>query len=383
MKVTRFTLLLIVSLALSAITATGQRPRPQNPPTVRPDRVDAQTQTNQMNVAQELRCRGGDLLQFNVTPSRKDPATGEQMMTVTMSFLREGAAGAQSEGLRASHCGWIDRSMDVKEPWRLIWEDVFSAQARALLDGGLKEPDRSPTAAERWPDAQSIPRYLSTADHYWRFWVRINRDHFDVERNGSWKRSKLTRAPNQTVPMNPRSGNLQIPTQSRQDRIDAGNTTKDLAVGTITAETRWRTEYGVLRDNPTSTSTSAPCRAFSYKATMRTSLGNAVVIGPHHVNDSLVTDQPGYYICRYTFNSLPLNQEITLSASVDDFPALGSESWINGSEAQPPPGNHRTLVGGRSVTLTRDESNVTVKFEMTYAPIRSPGIQRQERKPVR
>jgi hypothetical protein len=44
----------------------------------------------------------------------------------------------------------------------------FGQQAEARHGSPV---DRSPTAAERYPDAQNLPQYLSNSDHYWTFWV--------------------------------------------------------------------------------------------------------------------------------------------------------------------------------------------------------------------
>jgi hypothetical protein len=44
----------------------------------------------------------------------------------------------------------------------------FGQQAEARHGSPV---DRSPTAAERYPDAQNVPQYLSSSDHYWTFWV--------------------------------------------------------------------------------------------------------------------------------------------------------------------------------------------------------------------
>ena len=389
MRIIRTTLLLAISMAVWASSADAQRTRTPRPPTVTTERVDSQTQTRQMNIAQELRCRGGDL-QFNVTPGRTDSATGEQMMNVVMSF-RHGAspAGAQNEGLSSGHCSWIDRAMDGNEPWRLMWEDVDSAQAKALLNGGLSQPDRSPTAAERWPDAHSIPRYLSTPDHYWTFWVRANGDHFDVERNGYWKRSNLDRIPNQTTPMNAPSGNLQLPTMSRQDRVDRGTSTKDFVyIGTVSGEVRWRQDYGLPDSNGSGTPDPLPCRTFRYKAERADGSYVGTVTGEYPSIQNMRVEN-GYYICRYSYEHLPLNEEISILPDIEGGgvfdPSKVSQAidharapWVYGSQAQPPQGFQRVLTGIRTVTLTRERPNVTLNFEMVYAvtqPAPRAGVQ--------
>jgi hypothetical protein len=116
----------------------------------------------------ELRCRGGGL-KFNSTPGRTLP-TGEQMMNVTINFIAgtQGAA-VRRPNLNPGQCSWIDRGFRQGEPAQIRLEMVSFGQQQQALHGS--PVDRSPTAAERYPDAQNVPQYLASADHYWTFWV--------------------------------------------------------------------------------------------------------------------------------------------------------------------------------------------------------------------
>jgi len=121
-----------------------------------------------MQQSYELRCRGGGL-KFNSTPGRTS-SSGEQMMNVTIDF----AAGTQGASARtpiltAGQCSWVDRGFRPGEPTQIRLEIVSFAQQQQALHGS--PVDRTPTAAERYPDAQNVPQYLSSSDHYWSFWV--------------------------------------------------------------------------------------------------------------------------------------------------------------------------------------------------------------------
>lgn len=121
-----------------------------------------------MQQTYELRCRGGGL-KFKSTPGRT-LSSGEQMMNVTIDF----AAGTQGAGagtpiLNPGQCSWIDRGFRTGEPAQIRLELVYFAQQSQSLHGS--PVDRTPTAAERYPDAQNVPQYLSSSDHYWTFKV--------------------------------------------------------------------------------------------------------------------------------------------------------------------------------------------------------------------
>lgn len=121
-----------------------------------------------MQQSYELRCRGGGL-KFNSTPGSTS-SSGEQMMNVTIDF----AAGTQGAGtgkpnLNPGQCSWIDRGFRRGEPTQIRLEMVSFAQQQQARHGS--PVDRSPTAAERYPDAQNVPQYMSDSNHYWTFWV--------------------------------------------------------------------------------------------------------------------------------------------------------------------------------------------------------------------
>jgi hypothetical protein len=120
-----------------------------------------------MQKSYELRCRGGGL-KFNSTSGRT-LSTGEQMMNMTLDF----SAGTQGAGsyrtLNPGQCSWVDRGFRNGEPTQIRLEIVSFGQLGQSRHGS--PVDRSPTAAENYPDAQNVPQYLSSSDHYWTFWV--------------------------------------------------------------------------------------------------------------------------------------------------------------------------------------------------------------------
>lgn len=121
-----------------------------------------------MQQSYELRCRGGGL-KFNSTPGRTS-SSGEQMMNVTIDFaVGTQGAGTGKPNLNPGQCSWIDRGFRPGEPPQIRLEMVSFAQQQQVLHGS--PVDRSATAAERYPDAQNVPQYLSNLDHYWTFWV--------------------------------------------------------------------------------------------------------------------------------------------------------------------------------------------------------------------
>jgi len=122
-----------------------------------------------MQQSYELRCRGGGSMKFNSTPGSTS-SSGEQMTNVTIDFaVGTQGAGTGKPNLNPGQCSWIDRGFRPGEPPQIHLEIVsFGQQAEARHGSPV---DRSPTAAERYPDAQNLPQYLSNSDHYWTFWV--------------------------------------------------------------------------------------------------------------------------------------------------------------------------------------------------------------------
>jgi hypothetical protein len=80
----------------------------------------------------------------------------------------------------------VDRTSGRQEPGRVTFITAGNAQLRQAQSGSTV--DRSPTAAERWPDVHTIPRYLESSAHYWSFTVvLVNPD--SAVAHEAWKRS--------------------------------------------------------------------------------------------------------------------------------------------------------------------------------------------------
>src|SRR5207244_12636677 len=80
--------------------------------------------------------------------------------------------GASGRNLQPGQCAFTERAARTDEPNEIILEVVYFGQTRQQLHG--TPVDTSPTAAERFPDAQNVPQYLADAKHYWSFFVRQN-----------------------------------------------------------------------------------------------------------------------------------------------------------------------------------------------------------------
>lgn len=94
------------------------------------------------------------------------------------------------EGLRPGDCSWVDRPIDVRtidERWFLIrFETEANAQLKETLHGS--KVDTSPTAAERYPDARTIPAYMNDPNHYWSFFgVKKVYNSYVATGHGYWK----------------------------------------------------------------------------------------------------------------------------------------------------------------------------------------------------
>ena len=94
------------------------------------------------------------------------------------------------------------------------------------------------------------------------------------------------------------------------------------------------------------------------------------------------TDNCSSYVCTDNTSRttpLPLNRPMVITAELDSRVLRGAENgpWQAGSDATPPPGQHRAIIiiGGRTnngITLTSDQPRQTVEFEIAYRPNPEP-----------
>lgn len=114
----------------------------------------------------EIRCRGGQSTFIFTTESSKVDSTGATIIVALLTFEPSSRpAGPSGEGLNPGQCSWVDRPMN--ERFLIRFETLANAQLKQTLHGS--QVDRSPTAAESYPDMNTIPQYLNSANHYWTF----------------------------------------------------------------------------------------------------------------------------------------------------------------------------------------------------------------------
>lgn len=123
---------------------------------------------NQQPPTYQMLCRGGNPgLHFTTTNTGVGP-NREQIVTYEIGFTpSRQAAGPRGIGLEPGQCSWIDRPVNEKEPYLIRFDTPLH-----FTSG--RPTDNSPTAAERFPDAYTIPEYMKDKNHYWSFVVYNN-----------------------------------------------------------------------------------------------------------------------------------------------------------------------------------------------------------------
>lgn len=131
---------------------------------------------------EELLCRGGPSLGFSKGSIVGDNRV-EMRLEYTVSSKPPGSMGA---GLAPGSCAWINPVGIVKPPAQIQFTTAGNAQLSQTLRG---DPvDRSSTAAEKWPDANTIPVYMSDPNHYWSF-KTVENDPATARSHSVWKPS--------------------------------------------------------------------------------------------------------------------------------------------------------------------------------------------------
>jgi hypothetical protein len=154
---------------------------------------------------QELRCRGGGLNFYTV--DGRTNSSGEQTVYMLVNFKAAVQSASYGSSIQPGQCAYADRALRSDEPDAIFLEIVYFGQIRQQLNGGTV--DTSPTAAERDPDAQNLPKYLGDPNHYWSFFVHQNaplpNGRFDASGGRYWKPA-LTRN-ELIVPVGSKTGN--------------------------------------------------------------------------------------------------------------------------------------------------------------------------------
>jgi hypothetical protein len=171
----------LLVLTLAVVTAAQTKPRPRAARPTGPATF-------------EMRCRGGEALVFDKTQGTQ-LSTGETMMNMSMNFI----AGTQpvsrdGKNLQPGQCSWLDRGLRSGEPTRLKLEIVSFAQLARQRHG--TPVDTSPTAAERFPDAQNLPIYLRDPNHFWSFIIyNTNEGFFLATSHKYWRPLEFKQRP--------------------------------------------------------------------------------------------------------------------------------------------------------------------------------------------
>jgi hypothetical protein len=134
------------------------------------------------DVRRDLLCRGGTSgLLYGGGAS-----VGNNLAKVQLTYrVSPNLPGPTGSGLAAGSCAWTDRRAMPPEPGKIWFITASNAQLRQTQSG--VPLDRSPTAAERYPDVRSIPEYLKDPARYWTFSV-VSRKPDSAVANGPWKR---------------------------------------------------------------------------------------------------------------------------------------------------------------------------------------------------
>jgi hypothetical protein len=133
------------------------------------------------DVRRDLLCRGGTsgLLHGG------GGSVGNNLAKVQLSYrVSSNVPGKTGAGLSPGSCAWTYRAAMPPEPGKVWFITASNAQLKQAQSG--VPIDRSPTAAERYPDVRSIPEYLKDPAHYWRFTV-MSRDPDSALTHGVWR----------------------------------------------------------------------------------------------------------------------------------------------------------------------------------------------------
>jgi hypothetical protein len=158
----------VISASWSVDTAAAQLPtKPAGPVTSAP----TTTSTTAYVRIRELRCRGargGLAISEHANPSPRSPSYAT-MVALRLVYQRaDSVPDWDWWKLPPGACSWNDPH-GPREPGEVIFDVLPNAQLKQKLSG--VEVDTSPTAAELYPDAHTIPAYLSDPNHYWVFYV--------------------------------------------------------------------------------------------------------------------------------------------------------------------------------------------------------------------
>jgi hypothetical protein len=136
-----------------------------------------------------IRCRGGSGYYFREVDGRVT-TSGNIITMLEMSFTP--SSQPAGSGLQPGQCALIERAFSVDElmmardPVKVRFETPANSQLKQTQHGS--SVDRSPTAAESYPDAITIPVYFQGQDNYWTFYVTDSgQGYFAASSHGVYK----------------------------------------------------------------------------------------------------------------------------------------------------------------------------------------------------
>jgi hypothetical protein len=132
----------------------------------------------------EILCRGGRDLRVDRLSA---PAGAPGAVTMGVYFLPPKVpAGTLGKGLPPGTCSFRGNHLfGPGDPVGIQFETAANARGKPMLSGSVGS---SATAAERFPDAETIPLYLKDPAHYWRFIaVNTHRGFFHTTEHQHWK----------------------------------------------------------------------------------------------------------------------------------------------------------------------------------------------------
>lgn len=333
-----------------------------------------------------LRCRGASR-EVNTTPSftvldSRPSTNGNAIVTMAMDFERGiNPAGDRGEGLKPGQCAWVDRGYNGLEPTRIKFETQASAQLTQIRNGSTV--DSSPTAAERFPDQQTIPQYMSDSNHFWVFYAyNTNRGYLQATGHQYWKPSTISRDQILTRP----DAILTGPIITDRDVRITPNRVGDSILRPLPREVyeppilsnqvrvlvRYPKAYG--DSIPYGGTSIGPCNAFSVMGAtvfepVPGGFGNDREVGGSYARHGGPISDGNNWICPATIYSLPFDRDLKVYIRVHSDPLWRTGVWAGGSNTQPPPGYERTITPGfQSVRLTASKPSDIVIFDMIYAP---------------
>jgi hypothetical protein len=134
------------------------------------------------NTRRDLLCRGGSAgLRFG-----GGGTVGTNLVKVILTYrVSATVPGPIGAGLSPGSCSWTDRTAMPKEPGTIAFITPANAQLKQAQSGTTV--DRSPTAAEHYPDMTTIAEYLKDPTHFWSFSV-MSKDPDSAIAHAVWHR---------------------------------------------------------------------------------------------------------------------------------------------------------------------------------------------------